>query len=167
MESLRAFRCPRTGEPVVTHIWTREEAFAGKYMGLAPDLTLALRDGGFVSILPSDTPLKDRREPTGTHRPEGVFIAAGPGVRRGARLSQLSILDVAPVLLDALGLPIPEDLEGRVPKELYEPSRMAARPSSMGERTRRPLEAIQEPEPREEEGQEEIVQRLKALGYLE
>jgi predicted AlkP superfamily phosphohydrolase/phosphomutase len=181
MESLRGFTCPRTGEPVVTNIWTREEAFAGPFMELAPDLTLGLRDGGFVSILPSETPLKQRREPTGTHRPEGVFVAAGPGIRRGARLERLSILDVAPLLIDALGLPIPEDLEGRVPKELYEPSWTAARRSSTGERTRslepprerarEELEESGEPgepgEPGEEDGQEEIVQRLKALGYLE
>ena len=166
MESLRGFTCPETGEPVVTRIWTREEAFAGRFMGLAPDLTLALRDGGFVSILPSETPLKTRREPTGTHRPDGVFVAAGPGIRHGARLPRLSILDVAPLLLHTLGLPIPEDLEGRVPTELYEPSHIASRPFVTAESTRAP-EPVRNPEPETEDGEEEIVQRLKALGYLE
>lgn len=168
MESLRSFACPENGEPVVTHIWTREEAFAGRYERLAPDLTLGLRDGGFVSILPSDKTLKPRREPTGTHRPEGVFIAAGPGISRGARLASLSILDVAPVLLYALGLPIPEDLEGGVPTELYEPSQLAGRPVVTGESTR-----SYQPVPKSDreqmdgEQEQEIVQRLKALGYLE
>jgi predicted AlkP superfamily phosphohydrolase/phosphomutase len=166
MSSLLRFACPKTGEPVVTRIWTREEAFAGTYMDLAPDLTVSLRDGGFVSILPSDTPLKDRREPTGTHRPEGVFVATGPGIRRGARLPRLSILDVAPLVLHSLGLAVPEDLEGRVPTDLYEPSYFAAHPIASAESTHSP-ERARKPEPDLEGGDKDIVQRLKALGYLE
>jgi predicted AlkP superfamily phosphohydrolase/phosphomutase len=166
MDSLLRFRCPSTGEPVVTRIWTREEAFSGAYMDLAPDLTVSLRDGGFVSILPSDTPLKRRREPTGTHRPEGVFVAAGPGIRRGARLTRLSILDVAPLLLHTLGLAVPEDLEGRVPADLYEPSHSTAHPVVYGDGTRSP-EPVGKPEPAPERGEKEIVERLRALGYLE
>jgi predicted AlkP superfamily phosphohydrolase/phosphomutase len=168
IEALRGFRCPSTGEPVVRRIWTREEAFPGRYMDLAPDLTLSLRDGGFVSILPSETTLKPRREPSGTHRPEGVFVAVGPGIRPGARLAQLSILDVAPLLLYALGLPIPDELEGRVPTELYETSRIANRPVMTGGSTR-----SSEPVPKtvpvdvDVDGEKEILQRLKALGYLE
>ena len=53
-----------TGGRVVTRIWTREEAFAGAEMGIAPDLTLAIRDGGFVSVLKSDVDVKPRPEAT-------------------------------------------------------------------------------------------------------
>ena len=52
-------------------------------MERAPDLTLSIRDGGFVSILKSDVVLKPRPEVVGTHRPEGIFMAKGPGIRRG------------------------------------------------------------------------------------
>jgi predicted AlkP superfamily phosphohydrolase/phosphomutase len=89
MEALRKFADPSTGEPVIKHIWTREEAFAGSHMSSAPDLTLSLRDGGLVSILPSEVLLKPRKETAGAHRPNGVFIAAGQGIRPGISLSSL------------------------------------------------------------------------------
>jgi predicted AlkP superfamily phosphohydrolase/phosphomutase len=169
IESLQNLRDPLTGEGVVKHVWTREEAFAGPHMALAPDLTLALRDGGFASILPSEAPLKPRREASGTHRPEGIFVAAGPGTRRGVSLAPLSILDVAPVLLYSLDLPIPEDLEGSVPSGVFAPSQIQARPVRKGEPTRspEPVPAGGPPETEDEDGQAEVIRRLKALGYVE
>jgi hypothetical protein len=162
------YSCPATAEPVVTQIWTREQAFAGRHMPLAPDLTLALRDGGFVSIPPSDSALKPRPHPSGAHRPEGIFVAAGPGIRRGVSLPRQSILDVAPTLLYTLGLPVPEDFEGRVPAEMFEPSRLQDRPVSRGERTRPPQPFPERPaEAQDAEGEAEVLQRLRALGYVE
>ena len=38
---------------------------------------------------------------------KGVFLAPGPGIRAGAELDELSILDVAPTLLYSLDVPIP------------------------------------------------------------
>jgi predicted AlkP superfamily phosphohydrolase/phosphomutase len=170
MESLQRFTWPPNGERVVKRIWTREEAFAGPFMPLAPDLTLSLRDGGFVSILPSEIPVKPRREPAGTHRPEGVLIAAGPGILPGTRLDRLSILDVAPLLLYTLGLPIPEDFEGRVPAEMYQRSWMAAHPFSKGGSLTPALESVRVPASSgdaSKDDEQEIVRRLKALGYIE
>src|SRR5262249_28068289 len=112
MASLLAFRDPSDGRPVVTRVRTREEAYPGAEMHLAPDRLLTLRDAGFGSILNADPPLKRRAEVVGTHRPAGVFVANGPGIRAGISVPPLSILDIAPILLHSLGLPIPEDLEG-------------------------------------------------------
>ena len=167
-DALRDFKDPVTGERVVTKIWTREEAFAGRCVGLAPDLTLALRDGGFVSVLPSDVALRPRPEPCGTHHPEGIFVAAGPGIRRGLSVSPLSIVDVAPMLLHLLGLPVPEDMQGRVPTELFETSTIRARPIVRGEPTRGPdARPGGEPGGLDETGESEVIRRLTALGYLE
>jgi predicted AlkP superfamily phosphohydrolase/phosphomutase len=163
--SLLSFTDPATGEPVVTRIWTREEAFAGRHMALAPDLTLSLRDGGFVSILPSDVVLKPRPEPTGTHRPQGIFMAAGPGIRRGASVSPLSILDVAPTLLYTLRLPVPEDFEGYVPQQIFEPSYIRARSILPGAPTRQGAEHPAMTMDADIEA--EVIQQLKALGYME
>ena len=52
---------------------------------------------------------------TEAHR--GIFALNGPGVRRGVRLGRLSVLDVAPTLAYLMGLPIAEDLPGRVVSE--------------------------------------------------
>jgi len=83
IESLLRFTDPATGDPVITSIRTREQIFAGDYMQDAPDLTVTLRDGGFVSILRSDVLLEPRPEPLGTHHPEGIFIASGPTIQKG------------------------------------------------------------------------------------
>jgi predicted AlkP superfamily phosphohydrolase/phosphomutase len=166
---LLEFTDPETGGQVVTQVLTREEAFPGSCMHLAPDLTLSLRDGGFVSILNSDVPLRSRPEVAGTHRPEGIFIALGTGIREGASLEPLSILDVAPTVLYSLGLPIPEDFEGQVPAEIFTPSFIKAQPVCMGEPTQPPeLFPTAQTMPMTGAVEEvEILDRLKALGYVE
>lgn len=166
---LRDFRDPATGQPVIAAVRTREEIFAGPAMPQAPDLTLTLRDGGLVSILNADAPLKPRSEPAGTHRYEGVFVASGPGVRPGVRLDARSILDVAPVLLHSLGLPVPEDLEGRFPEEAFDPGWLAAHPVRRGGRTEGPAADAPEGAAIELDAGDEamIAERLRRLGYLE
>ena len=171
IDALRSFLDPDTGEPVVQRIWTREEAFAGEHMNSAPDLTLGLQDGGFVSILPSSSVLVPRAEPTGTHHPDGVFLARGPGIRRGVTVEPLSILDVAPTVLYALGLQVPEDLEGRVPGEVFDPRWLETSPIRRQgvTRAKRPLtQSVGTPPPAPDEQDEaELLQRLRALGYVE
>jgi predicted AlkP superfamily phosphohydrolase/phosphomutase len=167
ISSLRSFSDPATGKPVVTRIWTREEAFAGRCMALAPDLTISLRDGGFVSILPSDRVLKPRPEITGTHHPQGIFIAVGPGIRKRDSVSPLSILDVAPALLYILGIPVPEDLEGLVPKQIFEPSYFQAHPVLRGAATRPPQGAERAAGAMDADMEAEVIKQLKALGYME
>jgi predicted AlkP superfamily phosphohydrolase/phosphomutase len=165
LDKLRRFSDPDTGEPVVTEVWTREEAFPGTHTHLAPDLTLRLRDGGFISTLKSDVVLSARAELVGTHRPEGIFLARGPAVAKGALLPQISVLDITPTLLYALGLPVPEDLEGRVPRELFRASFVHSHPIVIGERTE-PPKAFPLPAAETDED-EAVIARLKALGYLE
>ena len=164
-EELLQFTDP-AGRPVVSGIWTREEAFAGTHMALAPDLTLSLRDGGLVSILPSDATLKARAQTSGAHRPNGVFLAAGPGIRRGISVSPLSILDICPLLLYTLGLPIPEDLEGRVPEALFEPQHLRTHPTAFEAVPRKPAAKAAEAavDPRM---QADVMGQLRALGYME
>ncbi len=163
-------RSPGNREPVVAKVWTREECFSGPYMDRAPDLTLGLRDGGLVSILSSDVAVKEKKWPSGTHRMEGILMARGPGIRRGERLDQVSILDVFPTMLYCLGLPIPEEAEGRVPLKLFEEARLRNNPvlitghSGAGapgreERADQPVY--------DAEDEAKIAERLRALGYIE
>src|SRR5207245_7645681 len=121
-DELREATDPASGRRIVSRVWTRDEVFEGPYKSLAADLTLELADGGLVSILASDTPFMGRAETSGTHRRNGIFIARGPGIERGVRLSGLSILDVAPLLLHSLGLEIPAGMEGTLPSAAIDPS---------------------------------------------
>jgi predicted AlkP superfamily phosphohydrolase/phosphomutase len=127
-EDLFSLVDPVSGERIVTEIWTREEVFSGPHSDVAPDLTLTLRDGGLVSILPAAEPVSRRLMVGGAHRPVGVFAAKGPAIRRGFTTGELSILDIAPTVLYSLGLPVLSDMQGRVPEEIYEASAIQARP---------------------------------------
>jgi arylsulfatase A-like enzyme len=96
-------------------------------------------------------------------------LAGGQGSQGGISLPQLSVLDVAPTLLYSLGLPIPEDLEGRLASELFEPSVLKVAPPHIGEPTLDPgsLREAKSQVAMESEGEAQVVDRLRALGYLE
>ena len=167
---LLAIQDPVTAEPLLRHVWTREEAFPGAQSERAPDLTIMLRDHGFISVLRSESAVKVRPRIVGTHKPDGVFIAAGPGIRQGESLERtLSIMDVAPSLLYSVGLPIPQDFEGRLPEEIFDSTQLASAPPAIGAATRNPHEIRDDQGGPELSGEDEkiIFERLKALGYME
>ena len=167
-DALRGFADPATGAPVVRQVLTRDQAFPGPEMERAPDLTLVLRDYGFVSVLPSDRLLRPRARVAGTHRPEGIFVAAGEGIRAGERAARLGVHDVAALLLYSLGLPVPEDLEGSVPTDVFEAVPFVTDPPRWGPPTLPPdpfFTGAGDALPADAEAQ--VMARLQALGYLE
>lgn len=46
------------------------------------------------------------------HDGEGILLLAGPGIRSGQQLAEASVLDIAPTILKAAGLPVPSGLDG-------------------------------------------------------
>ncbi len=167
MRDLRALRAP-DGEPVITDILCREEAFEGPAMNAAPDLTLTLRDHGFVSVRNRSPVVERRNFAAGTHHPDGIFIAWGPGIATHREEGLMQIVDVTPTLLYSLGLPIPEDFEGRIPEPLFTRDRLVSHPVRVGPPTqpigRDPVPAAEVASDAEKE---KILDQLRALGYLE
>lgn len=161
---LLAVTNPATGESIVTAVSKREDIFPGAAMADAPDLTLTLRDHGFLSIRKSATVYAPLPEPIGTHHPDGVFLAWGPGIPDGARLDGLNIVDVAAILLDGIGLPVPADLEGRVPEALFTESHRVAHPSVIGAPTVPPALAGHGDMANDEK--DALMGQLAALGYV-
>ncbi len=170
IDALRT-RCvdPQTGEPIVTGVWRREEIGSGPFSGRVPDLTLELRDYGFFSVLKSQSVLKERPMVMGTHHPDGVVIAAGNGIRRGGSVKDADLFDVAPTTLYAMGLPIPPELEGRVLKEAFTVQHLRKRPVRYERGHETGLRVVDSPgrDDADEEMDEQIYERLKALGYME
>ena len=169
VQTLREAQHPISGRPLVAEVATRDEVFAGRYEALAPDIYLRLAEGGAISILPSETTMRQRPEPAGNHRPEGIFLAGGPGIRRGEKLDDLSIVDVAPLLLHALDLPIPDDMAGRLPAAAFEPGVLQDRQPRLV--ASRPMTQTQEAPAGDfefdPESEETILKRLRALGYVD
>jgi hypothetical protein len=56
---------------------------------------------------------------SGRHDPKGMMIFYGPGVRSGRSLAEANNLDIAPTLLTLMGLPVPEEMKGRVLSEAF------------------------------------------------
>lgn len=57
------------------------------------------------------------REPSGPifqHRPHGIIVMNGPGIRKDELVFGASLLDICPTILSMFGLPIGEDMDGRV-----------------------------------------------------
>lgn len=163
------------GGQIVTAVKRREDYFPGPYQEDFPDLTLDLRDHGFVSVLNSAVTVRPRRVPMGTHHPEGVLLALGPGIRGGVETELLSILDVAPLLAHSLGLEIPADYQGEFPRALYDEAYLASDPprrAAAAAPSTAPEQTPTEPAPTggdELEADEEsaIYERLRSLGYIE
>ena len=50
---------------------------------------------------------------TGVHRMDGILIASGDGVSPGSRAGGVSLLDIAPTVLEGMGLAVPVTMAGR------------------------------------------------------
>lgn len=107
------------------------------------------------------------RKLEGTHRFNGIFIACGPGIARGRRVSA-HIVDCAPTILALCGLKIPPDMQGRVIMDAFEkPPRVELASAAA---TGGPVTTDRASAP--DHGYDErelavITDRLADLGYLE
>ena len=115
---LKSIPHPDTGEPLVEHVYERDELYHGPHAGLAPDLTVVLTDWRYRTIglhdFTTNRVITPAFGPTGDHRPEGILIATGPFIRPGAEPTEASLLDIAPTVLHLLGIHVPDDIDGRI-----------------------------------------------------
>jgi len=58
--------------------------------------------------------------PAAEHSPYGIFVMAGPGIKKDTSLFGLNVLDLAPTLLTLYDLPVGEDMDGRVAAAAFE-----------------------------------------------
>jgi predicted AlkP superfamily phosphohydrolase/phosphomutase len=162
IEKITAISSPFTGRRIVKHVLIREETFAGLGCSRAPDLTLLLEDNGFVETLNADSVVKPRQA-VGTHHPTGIFAACGQGIPEGAILERHSIIDVAPTLLYSLGIPIPEDIDGRAALDTFSAAFVERRPIAFGPKTMVPS---RDSHSHPTVGEADVIELLKALDYV-
>jgi hypothetical protein len=111
-------------------VYKREELYQGPYINQAPDLFLAIRGGSYLSqkeIHPREL-FAFTNKTSGTHRMNGVFMMKGAGVRKGVSLEGLRLVDLTPTILCLCGLPIPDDMDGRVLEGAFEEAFLKAHP---------------------------------------
>jgi predicted AlkP superfamily phosphohydrolase/phosphomutase len=56
---------------------------------------------------------------SGSHRPEGLFVAAGPSIRTGKLQTPLELVDLAPTWLRALGCEVPRSMAGSPRADIF------------------------------------------------
>jgi hypothetical protein len=95
--------------------------------------------------------------------PPGIFLAAGPAFRPGP-VEGMTLLDVMPLLAALKGLPVADDLEGRLREDLLDPTLLAERPvRRIATYGRRGAIAVAKDVA---EADLEMLERLRALGYV-
>jgi predicted AlkP superfamily phosphohydrolase/phosphomutase len=133
--SLLAFTDPETGGHPVGAVRKREDVMDGAYLDRAPDLLL--EPAPLYSLTHARHMVEAADWLSGDHRPEGVYVAAGPGYSPPD--GEIRLSDFAGIILSALGVQ-----EG--------PTAPAEQPAD---------------EVFSEEEQREVEERLRGLGYLE
>ena len=167
INDLESFKAPNTGERIIQKIYKREDVYSGAAMQEAPDLTLVLRDYGFVSIRNVLPPVEPREMPAGTHHPDGVFLAGGYGIKSGYQGELHQIVDVTATLIHSLGLPVPKDQEGRVAESFFTEDYLLSSPVVLGAFGSVEKTKDDQSEDISEEEKEQILAQLQMLGYME
>lgn len=129
---LATLRDPETGEPLFDKILKREEIYRGPYSQQMPDIFLVTKDSRYDV---SGKCFRNQQQAkfghafvckqtnwsgaNGRHRPDGIFLINGPHCQPKIELKDLSLTDILPTILFAMGLPIPRDVDGRVLTEAF------------------------------------------------
>jgi len=139
---------------------------------------LAEADGAAVMVVSdhgfkngADRPSTDSRIGKGGaadwHRKYGVIACAGgPFAKGGREIQEASILDVAPTLLAAVGIPVSREMAGRVLEEAFDPDflkRNPVRNMASYDLSKRPTDGA----PASSETDRQQLEALAALGYID
>jgi len=119
---LEALLDPETGERLVPIVKRRGEIFAGRSLATIPDVFVEFLDRpceAFFQEYDVDSFLQRPGWANGTHRRDGLYVGAGPGLASGDDVRDLEIFDIAPNLLHLMGFPIPEHMDGRFRPDLF------------------------------------------------
>ena len=99
------------------------------------------------------------------HRNPGLFLAAGPSFPSGMTAQPISVLDILPLLLGILEIPISSELDGTFPKKVLAKN-FATAPTFTDRYT---MKAVSLPEGLDGHAPEDhlMLERLRGLGYIE
>jgi predicted AlkP superfamily phosphohydrolase/phosphomutase len=179
IEKLAELKDPRTGKPVINRVYRRNEIFHGPFAHEGADLVLDWwsedslfssqpsfpEDTGKPALIIREHRPSEKSEWGGTHRLNGILIARGSGFRSGAEIANARLIDIAPTLLHLLGVPVPEDMDGKVLASAFQPDFLLARPIRSGAASG--TSATDRPSGYTDEEAAKVEERLQALGYLE
>lgn len=127
-------KLPQVSEPdfemykdVIVGAYRFQDMMLGRKLELIDEDTtvIVMSDHGFESghkrII--DMP-KVQAAPALEHRQFGMFAAMGPNIKKNEKIFGLGLIDIAPTILHHFGLPVGEDMDGKVLLDMFlDPSR--------------------------------------------
>ncbi len=175
--------------PVVSNVYRRNDDYLASLLGRVDDstVTIVISDHGFRASgkLPSTGDRKRLRGAfteefsededglevvtvgqSGIHHPEGIFIASGGPIVAGSS-TEATLIDLAPTLLALMGLPVPEDLPGRVLTEIVDPAFLERFPIRTVPSYERLIDRDALRAGADNENDESTLEMLRSLGYIQ
>lgn len=155
---------------VITAAYRFHDMMLRRLLELVDDDTtvILISDHGFQPdhLRPRNIP----REPAGPayeHSPHGIIVAKGPNIRKDEIVYGASVIDITPTILSIFGLPIAEDMDGKVLVNLFdkveEPTLIPSWEDVEGE-AGMPSEPDTSNDP---DAQQAMLDQLAELGYIE
>ena len=157
------------GRALDLHLGRIDKAL-GRLVELAgpDDVVLVISDHGYGDNPGRRPVLRGYGEwirPPHWHTLDGIIAATGGPIRSGAEIHGAGVLDVAPTILAMLGLPVAEDMDGRVLEEMLTDAFLSEHPvrqiATYETGPRGEAEAL------ESEYDDEVLERLRSLGYID
>ena len=151
------------GNKVVDRVVKREEIYKGPFMERASDLYIYWNPEARFGEPPAEVKARGFWW-RGDHRPEGILICKGPGVRASAKIDPPIVYDLVPTVIHLAGLPVPENLDGRVLVEVCTEQFASANPIRYEGIT---ADGNEGAKVALSEGEEDAVaEKLRGLGYM-
>lgn len=150
------------GYAVVERVALRDEVYAGPYAERASDMYIHWNPAANMG----EPPLEVRARGfwwSGDHRPEGILICKGPGIKHGRATDFPKVYDLVPTMMYLANLPVPVELDGKVIEELCQIELLAQRPIQVDTAT---SNSASKQSRLSEEEEKVIEEKLRALGYM-
>jgi predicted AlkP superfamily phosphohydrolase/phosphomutase len=160
IDKFQGLKHPQTGEKLFNRVARGRDVYPETGAGiLLPDIVLIGAHGYGFSLGVFDS--APQPLPEGCHRPQGVLFIQGEGLNCRVPDFKPRLIDMAPTILQLLGMPIPRDMDGCVLETIWrEPQTIHY--DDAGEAASQQAETGYNAEEANL-----IEQRLKGLGYLE
>ena len=111
VESLSGLSDPDSGEPMIERVYRREEIYSGECYAQAADLVAMPHRGYDLKGSIKKDVLTDRGPINGAHTyDDAMLYIQGQEIGK----EEVAIVDVMPTILQLMGVPIPEDVDGEV-----------------------------------------------------
>jgi len=168
---LERLQDPETGQRIIQKAYAREELYHGSYFDKAPDVVI-VPTPGYHFVGGHNFPFAELLSPSfgisGCHSQRGIFICYGRGIRK-VSLENAGIIDLAPTILHIMGVPVPQDMDGRVLAEIFEKDsefrRREVKRATEGDNEKG--NAAGDSSHYSPEDEKAIEARLRALGYVD